>query len=145
MLTVEQALGRYQPRLESQIDLEPGLVLWRPFAAGDSREDGDGIHHVYIGWGDLAGLDIGCESIVGDSYIRNRIAAGIFKRVAIEDLSDELKTARIEALRDRVQFLRELANENEEEGKHESAATIRERANAVIEVLEAAGEEIQSA
>lgn len=55
------------------------------------------------------------------------------------------KTARIEPLRVRVQFLRELANKNKEESKHESAATIRERANAVIDVLEAVGEEIQSA
>jgi hypothetical protein len=142
MLTAEQALEKYQPHLESQIDLEPGLVLWKPFAAGDSREDGDGTHYLYVGWGDLEGLDTNLTAFHNHSYIRNRIAAGLFRRVDIEDLSDELKTARIEALRDRVQSLREVANQSEEEGRHESAATIREQANTVVDVLEAAGEEI---
>jgi hypothetical protein len=133
VLTVEQALERYQPRLESQIDLEPGLVLWQPFAA-----------HVYIGWGDLAGLDMGGNSIVGDSYIRNRV---------LPVYSSE-PFLRIFRMSSKQRVLKLCASEYSssvnlpmkiKEGKHESAATIRERAHAVIDVLEAAGEEIQSA
>lgn len=136
--TAEQSLENDQPHPESQVQLEVGMVLFDR----DTPEDDKGLHKIYLGKGfvmGLTGLGMVCWS---QSALRNTIANGQIDAIEIDDLSDELRTARLESLRKWVDMCRSSATRDEENGDYESAASERELANDTVELIEAAGEEI---
>lgn len=140
--TAEQSPEKSQPNYESLVPLDVGMVLYDPAALGDTTKENEGVHKVYLGESILVGLTGDSCALWDQSALRKTIARGEMYVINIDALSDELQTVRLRILREQVEFLRSSATRYEEEGDMESAVSNREQANDIVEVLEAAGEEI---
>lgn len=136
--TIEDWMQEVHPELEEEIPLVPGMVLWKPRAAGDSRDDGEGVHYVYIGRGELSSLTSGLNTVSSDSSIRNKIQTGLLDKIEVSDLSDELRTARVETIRAEIESLREAAQEFEDEGKTDHGELLRSQASDLDEAIQEA-------
>jgi hypothetical protein len=106
--TIEDWMTEYHPELEDEIPLEPGMVFWRTTSVGDGTGDVDGFYVVYLRSGVVERIFGGVTVSSTDSDIRNRLHTGIYEPVDVEDLSEDLRSARIERLNEERDNLAEL-------------------------------------
>ena len=88
-------INQPQPHLERKVSLTPGMVFWSGTSAHDSREDGDGSDKVYAGGGSWIRIPSGSSSLEGEDSIRKNFVMGIYKKIPLEELSEERKRERI--------------------------------------------------
>jgi len=96
--TIEDWITEYHPELEDQIPLKPGMVFWRTTSVGDGTGEVEGYHVVYLRSGTVERIFGGVTMNSTDSDIRNRLHTGIYRLVNFEDLSDDMRRARIERM-----------------------------------------------
>jgi hypothetical protein len=106
--TIEDWMTEYHPELEDEISLEPGMVFWRTTSVGDGTGDVEGYHVVYLRSGTVERIFGGVTMSSTDSDIRNRLHTGIYRPVDVKDLSEDLRSARIERMEEERDDLAEL-------------------------------------